>query len=484
MTWFGQTIVSRSEDKPIHGGIAGPLARLARSPALVFVVLSIGFGTIIALIDPPLRGHDESAHFLRIFGLARGELFAEADQQRRQGIFLSAPLHDDFVLFLDEVQAGKEVFDFRKAFAEYERRQRERDPAPRPPQFALYGGSEGYAPVAYIPYLPAAIAARLIDLDFVSSLRLMRLTGLAGLSLLVAYAIMITPRLKWAFLLIGMLPASLYGRSIVSADGGSLGLAMVVTALCLRAAYEGAASRVGQRALWMLLCVLAKPPQLAFLLLEAMARPLRQAARDVRALGLVVLPGLIAGPLWVIAVGAEVAAWRIMGGLDPEQFRLGWKLRFMFEHPLHFPVLVLSGLRDHSADLWMQLIGILGWLDVPLAFWVYPVLSLAFAVTVFDALHLDGRTRLRIASVAALLIIAYVVAVFLILFITWTPVHVPYVWGVQGRYFVVVLPAFAIAAAALVNRSWPRPVLAAAATSAAILSGIASLEALWRINWG
>ncbi len=476
-------IAAHGGEKALPADTVGAAARLIRNPGLLFAVLSIAFGTIIAFIDPPLRGHDESAHFLRVYGLARGELFAEADQDGRKGLFIPAPLHDDFVLFLDQVFAGKDVFDFRQAFATYEKRLRERDPAPRPPVFTHYGGSEGYAPVAYIPYLPAAAVADLLALDFVSSLRLMRLTGLVLLSLLTAGAIALTPQLKWAFFLVGMLPAALYGRSIVSADGGSLACAMIVAALCLRAAHEGAGSRVGERALWMLLCVLAKPPQIAFLLLEGMTRPLSQAARQWRSLAAIVVPGLVAAPIWVIAVGADVAAWRVMGGLDPEQFRLGWKLGFMIDNPLHFPSLVVAAFRDHSADLWMQLIGILGWLDVPLAWWAYPVLSLAFLVTILDAIELDAQTRLRIAGFSVLAIVAYVAAVFLILFITWTPVHVQYVWGVQGRYFVVVLPALAIAGAALVNRSLPQAAIAAVASAAAAVSGIASLEAIWRVNW-
>src|SRR3546814_12698139 len=93
---------------------------------------------------------------------------------------------------------------------------------------------------------------------------LMRLAGLAAMTAVMAYAVAATPTLKWAFLFIAMLPTALYGRSVISADGGTLAYTMVVTALCLKAAVRPVdGGRVGERAVWMTLSILSKPPQLA-----------------------------------------------------------------------------------------------------------------------------------------------------------------------------------------------------------------------------
>jgi hypothetical protein len=42
--------------------------------------------------------------------------------------------------------------------------------------------------------------------------------------------------MKWAFVLIAMLPVSLYNRTVLSADGAALSYALVITALCFSAA--------------------------------------------------------------------------------------------------------------------------------------------------------------------------------------------------------------------------------------------------------
>jgi hypothetical protein len=47
------------------------------------------------------------------------------------------------------------------------------------PTFVPYAGSEGYSPDAYLPQVAAAITARALDLEFLTTFYLMRFAGLA-----------------------------------------------------------------------------------------------------------------------------------------------------------------------------------------------------------------------------------------------------------------------------------------------------------------
>ena len=60
----------------------------------------------------------------------------------------------------------------------------------------------------------------------------------------------------------------------------------------------------------------------------------------------------------------------------------------------------------------------------------------------FQKLQLDGRTRVII--ITGLTAAGYVVLVYLIFFLTYTPVDIDHVRGVQGRYFVIALPVAAV----------------------------------------
>lgn len=111
------------------------------------------------------------------------------------------------------------------------------------------------------------------------------------------------------------------------------------------------------------------------------------------------------------------------------------------------------------------------------------MLTGVLAVAMVRSLGLDAKTRARVALACTLTASAYALAVFLIFFIKWTPLDAPEIWGIQGRYFLVVLPACAIALSALVNRGPPGWIIRPSAILGAVLSGLASIEAVWRVHW-
>ena len=98
-------------------------------------------------------------------------------------------------------------------------------------------------------------------------------------------------------------------------------------------------------------------------------------------------------------------------------------------------------------------------------------------------LHLDGVTRVRVAALTGLTVLGYVVVVFLIFFLTYTPLDVDHVRGVQGRYFIIVLPVAAVFVAAMINRELPNGMPSAIAIAGSLLSGTATVEALFQAHW-
>src|SRR5712691_2451111 len=333
--------------------------RIGSRPATVFSLLSLAFGSIIILANPPLRGPDEIAHFLRIYSYARGELLPAAEVDGRKGIFLSHELYNQLYFFktAGEVFArfGDEGIRYRQIIAEYSALVgTSGDELQQASVFAPFAGTEGYNPVAYLPYIVAAAIGRGLGLDFPGMLLLMRAFGLLAFTAAAAYAIAVTPTLKWAFVLIAMLPVALYNRAVLSADGAAFSYTLVITALCFSAAREPAAGRVWERSLWMTLCALSKQPQIVFVLLELMVCRMTALQRRWISLALVVVPSFILSPLWVVVVSADIAAWRLLEGeTHPrEHFDPLWKLAYMWEHPLHFPLAAWTTLTVWGDGLW------------------------------------------------------------------------------------------------------------------------------------
>jgi uncharacterized membrane protein len=301
-----------------------------------------------------------------------------------------------------------------------------------------------------------------------------------------AYAIAVTPTLKWAFVLIAMLPVSLNNRAVLSADGAALSYTLAITAMCFSAAARKCVvGQVWEGSLWMTLCALSKQPQIIFVLLELMVYRLKELPRRWRSLAIVVLPGLILSPLWVVAVSADIAIWRLLEehSDSSEQFDPVWKLLYMWDHPSHFPLVAWSALSGWAGRLWQELIGIVGWQDILLRPWTYLVLTVLLLLVPLQKLHLDGAVRARVIIVSGLAVLGYVVLVYLIFFLIYTPIDTDHVRGVQGRYFVVALPVAGIFIAAVINRELPRGLPAAIAIAGSMIAGITTVESVLRAHW-
>lgn len=479
-----------SEEEHWSRQIRGRALTVITNPTAVFVVLASVLGLFLVVLTPPLRGPDEPAHFLRAYGIAGGAIVPMmTDDVGRRGLLLPAPVYDGYTFFADaRAKFAGASFTYFEVFADYRRWQAERPEklrrANRPPVFVHYEGSEGYTPAPYVPHAAAAAVAKVFDLGFLPAFYLMRLAGLAFTIVVAAYAIARAQRLQWAFVFIAMLPAALYGRAVISADGAALAFTMVVTALCLNAARSDSSGGVLERSLWMTLSVLSKPPHIVFVALEPMTRRFRELPRRWRVLAAVVAPGLILLLAWLFAISGDMAAWRMIEAmrLAPEEFDPVRKARFLLESPLHFPALMWTTLADQSDLLWRQLIGVLGWLDVWLRREAYVLLGLILILLLFDKLDVTRTVRLRIAFYCLIIVLGYVIGVYLIFYLTWTPIHAPTIWGVQGRYFVVILPASAVLLSAIANVRVPAAVAAPLAIAGALAAGAAAVEAVVRTD--
>ena len=204
------------------------LARVWRDaagcPEAVFFVMSFLFGLVAIAANPPLRGPDEPAHFWRALGIAQGDLIpATVNDRGHVGLFVTPDWHRQFSHFneirqISSSERGNYWQVFRTYFANDFR-----TGEGAPTLFVTYEGSQVYSPIAYTAYAAAALVAKTFELSFLWTLYLLRFTGLIVASAMVAYAIAVTPFLKWAFVCVAMLPTAIYQRAVISIDGDRTG---------------------------------------------------------------------------------------------------------------------------------------------------------------------------------------------------------------------------------------------------------------------
>jgi uncharacterized membrane protein len=169
--------------------------------------------------------------------------------------------------------------------------------------------------------------------------------------------------------------------------------------------------------------------------------------------------------------------------LNNEQFDPVWKLFYMWDHPLQFPLATWRAISVWGDRLWQELIGIVGWQDIMLQPWVYVLLTIFLLLVPMQKLQLGNADRARVTLISGLVVVGYVTLVYLIFYLVYTPLNVDHVRGVQGRYFVIALPVAAIFIAGLINRELPRGMPAALAVAGSLISGSATAAALFYAHW-
>src|SRR5512132_3368801 len=126
--------------------------RIGLHPATSFVFLSLAFGSLVAIVVPPLRGPDEISHFLRIYSYSRGELLPPSEVAGRKGIFVERELYHQlhFFAYAGEWFATAREKDVRygQVMALYrEIGHRTDDESDQTAIFAPFAGTEGYTPI-------------------------------------------------------------------------------------------------------------------------------------------------------------------------------------------------------------------------------------------------------------------------------------------------------------------------------------------------
>jgi hypothetical protein len=413
---------------------------LLANPLVVFGFLNLLIGLLWVVATPPFEVPDEPAHFFRAWAISTGQVSVP----QGDGVF-GAWIPSDVVATVETL--------LRRS----ERRLGQPPPAdsaippnsPRgrlifltarstAPKRAAAFTAPSYTPVGYIPAVVAIAASRAAGGSTLTSLYAVRFANLAAASLLILAALRIAPMGRWTIALCAMLPMQLFIRTSASIDALLDATAIVVIAIALRA-MSGIEPKRGIDVLGaggsVLLLMLIKPGFL-FLPWAALCRPRAQWRNAVaRIAAATVLIAAVSGTALSLAWASRNA--------PPTNTDIGQRAREALLQPVDTLGTLETELTQKGPFWAAEMIGNLGWLDIPLPRWLVIALG---GVLVLVAL-VDGPAGItmarnwRLASIAAAM--AAIASILVIVYLAATardPLH-----AVQGRYFLPALPLLLVA---------------------------------------
>jgi uncharacterized membrane protein len=406
-------------------------ATAPRKLALQFFLQATVGILVLAMLVPPFENPDEFNHMNRVDEIANGGFVA----RRYDGPLTSGGNVDTGINRIDAMIGGIRFHPERKVTRAMMLNANAVQWGHRMP--ATFANTSIYSPFLYLPAVIGDRAGKLFGFSIARTLILSRAaTGIACAAVAAAAIALAGEAAMYLFIVLS-LPMSLFLFASVSQDGPMLALAAMAIALALCIQNESPAARPAR---FVAVC--------ACVCLLGIGRPAYAP--------FCVLPLLLTGIAWrqrvagaALAV-AGIAAWSLIAahwslinavgsiGVDPPA-----QMRALLMHPTLWGTLahsVVTGAQGmEGSSFFRETVGILGWQDVFLPDWFYIVAGCAWLGSVIVILPRD-RPGLPPGAQGALFIAgaAAVVLVFLLEYLTWTPVGLPVVQGVQGRYFLPI----------------------------------------------
>lgn len=428
----------------LGAGLAGVvgwllLIKLRMNLIRTVIVLSIVFGVASSIVMQPGSIPDEIAHMQTAYRYANVSLLMPYETENGEMLVRKAdsPFSDFFSTSV--AQGYATIAKGWRFFASGD----ELEMVPQEGRSVRSG---------FISYLPSALGiaiARILRFGKWPMIYFARLCNLASFIGLLILAVKVTPIKKHLFAIIGLIPAVFQAAGSMSYDAPMIGLGLLTTAYILRLIFV--AKRLGWRE-WLTCCAAAFllfPCKFIyssiFLLLFCIPCE-RLKSRGMKALFLCSVlaagaAGFLSGNLFhIIKQVDSLGVGQRTNELTKEAvYSLGW----LKSHPGEALQMVLQSFRDYADSYWKSMFGgrlnrfgnTLNWTLV----WMicYVLLSMRDDD---DSIHLATTHRLVGGGAFGL----SVLATFIIMIVDYTPVGSRSILGVQGRYFLPILPLLSL----------------------------------------
>jgi len=419
-----------------------------RDPLRTLLLLGGLTGLFVALVVPHFGGIDETAHFYRSYQLSTGTLVPE---KPAGSSFSGACVPVDVVLAVD-----RDALDY---FRHVLTLQGKPPGEAKPPTAADVARcpedrSQGFvtfstfgSPVPYLPQATAILVARKAGAGVDGMLEAARLALLATFLALVAVAVRRTPRGKWAFAAVGMVPVALFQASAsLSHDAVTLAVSLVVVSSALRALDppEGTTTRALVIEAFLLsgLLALCKPGYVvvAFAyVLPLLASGARERRRELWPLALAPAVAMGVTVVWNAIVGG---LWKTDAAYFGVKVNPARQQHLLLTQPWKFAWAAVATTFD-SAWEWVRTYTSVG---PSVTHWPSIVGVTASLVLLLVALQARREPARFVVAQRVVLLVLLVLVVLLTLgaqYVYWSAPGADRVGGMQARFFLpglVLLP--------------------------------------------
>ncbi len=396
-------------------------------PAVMALVTVLFFGGIYMLIFPPFSTPDEDIHYANAYTLSNMLMFQETTDADGY-VYMRA---DDAALSLPTEPEKEEYLYIAKAlFSGIENSEM---------IVSTYQGTDTFIWI-YLPQALGLTLGRLLQAGPLLSWYLARFFNLLVYGIMIYKAVSWMPFASFSPVAISLMPMVLELISSLSYDAGVIGLSLMFTAYALRLIYISPTVKKKDVVMVTLLMAFLTPVKVIYSVLALLMFCIPKQKFGTRkkygmTAGVMIL-GMIATTLaaqasrFVIYLSGNNTTPEAIGGE-------GYQLSTLLLNPGMVAKIYLESIRRMGGtQLGMMLGDKLGYIIIPVNLIIIMAVLLCL---IFSVIHVEQEplyvTWKHKWIFTAICVAIYFLANFLML-LAWTQAGLPYIQGVQGRYYI------------------------------------------------
>ena len=397
------------------------------------IVLSLAYMAFFAPISVP----DEQAHYLSAYRLSNYFLFRFGQMSNPDLLIRSADLQFFSTFSTSGTLNPERYIQTIKGFSFFVGNS----------EVVTYSANAvTNVPLGYLASALGIALGRLLHLGSIPVFYLGRMCNMALYIGLAYGAMRRIPFGKIVIFIVSLFPMTLHLCASYSYDCMIIGVSMLFVAEVLRMIY-GDAVRRGQLIFCAVLCFVLAPSKLVytpllFLVLLIPGAKLKGVFRRPALLKVIWIAagiaGLLIGQLGSLASYVDEDAGSYIAWAGEPGYSLNWVLHNIAKTVLIF-LNTLIGQTDYYITTMLG--GQLGWLQLHIPGYFYLLFALLFVLACLKKRQETDRLGFASKCWVLLLVLGSCALVLASMFLSWTPMSSDSILGVQGRYFLPLLPA-------------------------------------------
>ncbi len=392
----------------------------------LFLALALPLGLIFIFIMPFGMSPDEFTHFTRIYGISEGVLIAPQSEENSGGSELPAEL-DEIYTVLPESGTYDEISKDLSIGKSGEKKEYN------------YVTAALYNPICYLPQVLGVLTGKILNLPYLAQAYLARIFNFACFLCLVFFALKYLPKYRKFMIFILFFPITLQETTSLAPDALTISLTFFLISFVLYLA-TNKKHKMNKKELAILYILAAllgfcKIIYLPLLLLyfiipkDCFGDKNKKLFHAIMMIAMV----LILNVIW-LSISSRYLV-NVRDGVSPNE-----QVSFILTHPFNY-LTTLIGTLNAELDFYLtSVFGMsLGHFSINLPrfyFYLFVFISILTLAENIEKIKLDLSSKIIILAT----FLAIILLIFTSLYIQWTPLKNLTVVGVQGRYFLPILP--------------------------------------------